>query len=190
MPKRLPDRIRRVASAPPAPIAATAGGTIGPAGTAAAATATTTVHCFAVIRHSVTRDSLRHATRFNLRQGQDNRDQTQDRRKPSVQLDEEPPITLCELEATADLPPPHSQLMSKSTGIPASSRLFDLNGEVNNASKKDINAAIVDDDRQFCYKINPDEIFGTHGIRAFLTSPAVPSTIHSSALPECVVKLP
>jgi hypothetical protein len=43
----------------------------------------------------------------------DDRDRAQDRWKLSVQLDEEPPISICELEATAHLPPQHGQLMSK-----------------------------------------------------------------------------
>jgi hypothetical protein len=41
-------------------------------------------------------------------------------------------------------------------------KLFDLNGEVNSASKKHNSATIVVDDRQFCYRINPDGVFSTH----------------------------
>jgi hypothetical protein len=43
--------------------------------------------------------------------GPDDRNRLQDRRKPSIQLDEEPPIAICEFEATSHLPPQHSQLM-------------------------------------------------------------------------------
>jgi hypothetical protein len=43
--------------------------------------------------------------------GPDNRNRVQDRRKPSIQLDEEPPIASCELDATSHLPPQHGQLM-------------------------------------------------------------------------------
>jgi hypothetical protein len=41
----------------------------------------------------------------------DDRNRLQDRRKPPIQLDEEPPIAICEFEATSHLPPQHSQLM-------------------------------------------------------------------------------
>jgi hypothetical protein len=37
-----------------------------------------------------------------------------------------------------------------------------LNGAVNSASKKHNSATIVVDDRQFCYRINLDGVFGTH----------------------------
>ena len=37
-----------------------------------------------------------------------------------------------------------------------------MNGEANSASKKHNSATIVVDDRQFCYRINPDGVFGTH----------------------------
>ena len=43
--------------------------------------------------------------------GPNDRNRLQDRRKPSIQLDEEQPIAICEFEATSDLPPQHSQLM-------------------------------------------------------------------------------
>jgi hypothetical protein len=41
----------------------------------------------------------------------DDRDCLQDRRKPSIQLDQEQAIVVCELDATAHLAPPHDQLM-------------------------------------------------------------------------------
>ena len=43
--------------------------------------------------------------------GPDDRDRLQDRRKPSIQLDQEQPIAVCELDATSHLPPQHGQLM-------------------------------------------------------------------------------
>ena len=45
--------------------------------------------------------------------GPDDRDRLQDRWKPSIQLDEEPAIGICEFEATLHLPPQHGQLMPK-----------------------------------------------------------------------------
>jgi hypothetical protein len=59
-----------------------------------------------------------------------------------------PPIAICEFEATSHLAPQHSQLMPDAA-FSASSRFFDLNGEVNSASKKHNSATIVVDDRQF-----------------------------------------
>jgi hypothetical protein len=44
----------------------------------------------------------------------------------------------------------------------ASSRLFDLNGEANNARKEHNSATIVADVMRFCYAIKPGEVFGTH----------------------------
>ena len=44
----------------------------------------------------------------------------------------------------------------------AQERIFDLNGAVNSASKNHSSATIVVDDRQSCYRINSDGVFGTH----------------------------
>src|SRR6266446_4758783 len=43
----------------------------------------------------------------------DDRDGLQDRWEPSIQLDQEQAIPICELDATAHPPPQHNQLMSK-----------------------------------------------------------------------------
>ena len=43
--------------------------------------------------------------------GLDDRDGLEDRRKPSIQLDQEQAIAVRELDATAHLPPQHNQLM-------------------------------------------------------------------------------
>ena len=43
--------------------------------------------------------------------GLDDRDSLQDRRKPSIQLDQEQAIAVRELDATTHLPLQHSQLM-------------------------------------------------------------------------------
>ena len=45
--------------------------------------------------------------------GTDDRDGLQDRRKPSIQLDEEQAIAVREPDATSHLPPQHDQLMSE-----------------------------------------------------------------------------
>ena len=43
--------------------------------------------------------------------GSDDSDRPQDRRKPSIQLNKEPPIATCETRTTSRLPPQHRQLM-------------------------------------------------------------------------------
>jgi hypothetical protein len=48
-------------------------------------------------------------------------------------------------------------------GTLLSSRLFDLNGEVNRARKKHGSTTIVADVIRFCYAIKTDEVFDTHG---------------------------
>jgi hypothetical protein len=45
--------------------------------------------------------------------GPNDGDRLQDREKPSIHLDEEPPVAICEFEAASHLPPQHSQLMTK-----------------------------------------------------------------------------
>jgi hypothetical protein len=45
--------------------------------------------------------------------GPDDRDSLQDRRKPSIQLDQEQAIAIRELDATSYHPPQHGQLMPK-----------------------------------------------------------------------------
>jgi len=45
------------------------------------------------------------------RLGSDDRDCLQDHRKPSIQLDQEQPIVVRELDATSHLPPQYGQLM-------------------------------------------------------------------------------
>jgi hypothetical protein len=47
------------------------------------------------------------------RLGPDNRENLQDRRKPAIQLDEEPTIVVCELDAATQLPPQYNHLMSE-----------------------------------------------------------------------------
>ena len=92
--------------------------------------------------------------------GPNDGDRLQDRRKPSIQPDEEPPIAVCEFETTSHLPPQYG----RSSAFSATSLLVDLNGEVTSTSKKHNSATIVVDDRQFGYRINPDQVFGMHGI--------------------------
>jgi hypothetical protein len=50
----------------------------------------------------------------------------------------------------------------RSAAFSASSRLFDLNGEVNRVRKKQSNAIIAVDVRRFGHVINKNEVFGTH----------------------------
>jgi hypothetical protein len=45
--------------------------------------------------------------------GADDRDGLEDRWKPSIQLDQEQAIAICELDATAHHPLQHNQLMAK-----------------------------------------------------------------------------
>src|ERR1035441_6902903 len=45
--------------------------------------------------------------------GTDDRENLQDRRKPPIQLDKEPAITVCELDTATQLAPQNNQLMSK-----------------------------------------------------------------------------
>src|ERR1035441_10005021 len=45
--------------------------------------------------------------------GTDDRENLQDRRKPPIQLDEEPAIAVCELDTATQLAPQNNQLMSK-----------------------------------------------------------------------------
>ena len=76
------------------------------------------------------------------RLGTDDRDGLQDRRKPSIQLDEEQAIVVREPDATVQLTPQHRQLMSDSRVL-ASSRLCDLNGEAKMARMNTTSAIIV-----------------------------------------------
>ena len=76
------------------------------------------------------------------RLGTDDREDLQDRRKPSIQLDKEPAIVVRK-------PGPARTLRRKtinccrSTAFSASSRLFDLNGEAKMARTKQSSASIV-----------------------------------------------
>src|SRR5450759_1522286 len=45
--------------------------------------------------------------------GPGDRENLQDRRKPPIQLEEEPAIAVCELDPATQLAPQHNQLMSK-----------------------------------------------------------------------------
>src|ERR1035441_8641386 len=45
--------------------------------------------------------------------GTDDRENLQDRRKPPIQLDEEPAIAVCELDTATQLAPQNNQLMPK-----------------------------------------------------------------------------
>jgi nitronate monooxygenase len=68
-----------------------------------------------------------------------------------------------------------------------------LNGEVNNASRKDIRATIADDVRRFCYQINTDGVFGTHSHRGMFLKIEAASQVGTLALvPQVVdaVKIP
>ena len=49
----------------------------------------------------------------NQRLRTDDRENLQDRRKPPIQLDEEPAIAVCEFDAPAQLAPQNDQLMSE-----------------------------------------------------------------------------
>jgi hypothetical protein len=72
----------------------------------------------------------------------DNHHGLQDRRKPSIHLEEEPAIVVRKLGPAPHLAPQNDQLMSEHR-ISASSRLFDLNGEVSTARRKQISAIIA-----------------------------------------------
>jgi hypothetical protein len=73
--------------------------------------------------------------------GSNDRNELEDRGKPSIQLDQEQAIAVRELDATSHLPPQNGQLM-RSAAFSASSRLFDLNGEANRVRKKHNSATI------------------------------------------------
>src|SRR5947208_1039698 len=73
--------------------------------------------------------------------GPDDRDGLEDRRKPSIQHDQEQAISIRELDATAYPPLQHDHLMSKCC-VSASSRLFDLNGKASRVRTKQISAII------------------------------------------------
>jgi hypothetical protein len=66
--------------------------------------------------------------------GPDDRENLQDRRKPPIQLEEEPAISVCELDTATQLAPQHNQLMSKHRVLSFSN--FDLNGEARTARTK------------------------------------------------------
>jgi hypothetical protein len=93
----------------------------------------------------------------------DDRDGSEDRWEPSIQLDQEQAIPICELDAT---PHPRRSTISwcRSAAFSASSRLFDLNGETDRVRKSQKSAIIAVDVRRFGHAINTDQVFGTHRI--------------------------
>jgi len=78
------------------------------------------------------------------RLGSDGRHHLHDRWKPSIQLQEEQPIAVRELDPAAHLALKHNQLTSQ-RGILASSRLIGLNGAINSLKTKKSSATIVAD---------------------------------------------
>ena len=76
------------------------------------------------------------------RLGTDDREDLQDRRKPSIQLDKEPAIVVREPDPAARLTPQNDQL-TRSATFSASSRLFDLNGVAKTARTRQSSANIV-----------------------------------------------
>ena len=93
--------------------------------------------------------------------GPDDRDRLQDRWKPSIQLDQEQPIPIRELDTTAHLPLQHDQLMSERGVLCLKSALrLERRGEQGQeeAEQRDHRADV----RQFSHLINTDRVFGTH----------------------------
>jgi len=76
------------------------------------------------------------------RLGPDDREDLQDRWRPSIQLDEEPAIIVREPDATMQLTPQNNQLMSERR-ILCLSRLFDLKGEAKTARTKQSSLIIL-----------------------------------------------
>jgi hypothetical protein len=76
--------------------------------------------------------------RFRL----DNRNDRQDRWKPSIHLDEEPAVVVGKLGSTPHLAPQNDQLMSEHR-ILRLKPLFDLNGEASTAKTNQISAIIA-----------------------------------------------
>jgi len=67
--------------------------------------------------------------------GSNNRENRKDRRKPAVELNEEPAVVARETSPALQFTPQDHQLMSE-RGILTSSRIFDLNGEAKTATTK------------------------------------------------------
>ena len=59
-----------------------------------------------------------------------------------------------------------------SAAFSASSRIFDLNGNVTSARKKHSSATIFTNAKQFCRQIDTDGVLGTHRWRSFLRNHA------------------
>ena len=74
--------------------------------------------------------------------GPDDRDGLEDRWTPSVQEDQEQPVAVRELDATAHLPLQHGQLMPERRVLCRKPTFRDLNGEVNRVRKRH-NSAII-----------------------------------------------
>jgi hypothetical protein len=77
--------------------------------------------------------------------GPDDRDGLDDRWKPSIQLDQEQAIPICELDATAHHPLQHNQLMTERSVL----CLFGLKGETSRARKKQSSTIIAADVRVY-----------------------------------------
>jgi hypothetical protein len=67
--------------------------------------------------------------------GSNNHENRKDRRKPAIELNEEPAVVVRETSPALQLTPLDHQLMSE-RGLSASSRIFDLNGEAKTATTK------------------------------------------------------
>jgi hypothetical protein len=76
------------------------------------------------------------------RLGPDDRENLQDRREPSIQLDQEPAITVREPDPPLHLAPQDDQLMSQRC-IFCLKPLFDLNSAAKTASTKHSSAIMV-----------------------------------------------
>jgi hypothetical protein len=81
----------------------------------------------------------------------------EDRRTPTIKLDEEQAIAVRELDATAYLAPEHGQLMPHAA-FSASSRLLDLKSEATRFKQRHISATILVDVKRFSHQINTDEV--------------------------------
>jgi hypothetical protein len=67
--------------------------------------------------------------------GSNNHESRRDRRKPAIELNEEPAVVVSETSPALQVAPQDHQLMSE-RGFSASSRIFDLNGEAKTATTK------------------------------------------------------
>src|ERR1039457_6347787 len=93
--------------------------------------------------------------------GTDDRENLQDRRKPPIQLDEEPAIAVCELDTATQLAPQNNQLMSKHRVLSLKPHLrLEWRGQdgQDETQKPDHSASLGDS----VTSSTTDRVFGTH----------------------------